>query len=206
MARYIGPRCKLARREGVDLELISDIRRLDTKCKADTTPGQHGTKRGRVSDYGLQLRAKQMLRRIYGVLERQFSNYYKTAARRKGSTGDNLLKLLECRLDNVVYRMGFAATRAEARQLCSHGSILVNGELVNIPSYQTQPGDVIAIREKSKAQLRIKGALELAQRRTPSEWLEVDATNMNGTFKRVPDHSDLPATYNEHLVVELYYK
>jgi small subunit ribosomal protein S4 len=206
MARYIGPRCKLARREGVDLELISEIRALDTKCKADTTPGQHGTKRGRVSDYGLQLRAKQMLRRIYGVLERQFSNYYKAAARRKGSTGDNLLKLLEGRLDNVVYRMGFAATRAEARQLCSHGSILLNGELVNIPSYQVQTGDVVAIRDKSKAQLRIKGALELAQRRTPSEWLEVDTTNMSGTFKRVPDRSDLPATYNEHLVVELYSK
>lgn len=206
MARYIGPRCKLSRREGADLELISEIRGLDTKCKADTTPGQHGTKRGRFSDYALQLRAKQMLRRIYGVLERQFSNYYKTAARRKGSTGDNLLKLLECRLDNVVYRMGFAATRAEARQLCTHGAILLNGEALNIPSYQVQPGDIVAIREKSKSQLRIKGALELAQRRTATEWLDVDANNMTGTFKRIPDRSDLPSTYNEHLVVELYSK
>lgn len=206
MARYIGPRCKLSRREGVNLELTSDIRAIDTKCKLETSPGQHGKTRGRLSDYGLQLRAKQMLRRVYGVLERQFRNYYKAAARRKGSTGDNLLKLLECRLDNVVYRMGFAATRAEARQLVSHKAILVNGQMVNIPSYQVQVGDMIAIREKSKNQLRIKAALELVQQRNASEWLELDAANMLGTFKRVPDRSDLPSIYNEHLVVELYSK
>lgn len=206
MARYIGPRCKLSRREGVNLELTSDIRAIDTKCKLDTAPGQHGQKRGRLSDYGLQLRAKQMLRRIYGVLEKQFSNYYKKAASRKGSTGDNLLKMLECRLDNVVYRMGFAATRSEARQMVSHKSILVNGELVNVPSYQVQANDTIAIREKSKSQLRIKAALELAQRRTTPEWIEVNAADMSGVFKRVPDRSNLPTWYSEHLVVELYSK
>jgi small subunit ribosomal protein S4 len=206
MARYIGPRCKLSRREGVNLELTSDIRAIDTKCKLDTAPGQHGQKRGRLSDYGLQLRAKQMLRRIYGILEKQFSNYYKKAAARKGSTGDNLLKMLECRLDNVVYRMGFAATRSEARQMVSHKSILVNGEVVNVPSYQVQPNDTVTIREKSKAQLRIKAALELAQQRTAIEWIEIDATKMSGVFKRVPDRSDLPSWYNEHLVVELYSK
>lgn len=206
MARYIGPRCKLSRREGVNLELTSDIRAIDTKCKLDTAPGQHGQKRGRLSDYGLQLRAKQMLRRVYGVLEKQFSNYYKKAAGRKGSTGDNLLKMLECRLDNVVYRMGFAATRSEARQMVSHKSILVNGEVVNVPSYQVQPNDTVIIREKCKSQLRIKAALELAQRRVAPEWIEVNATDMSGIFKRVPDRSDLPTWYSEHLVVELYSK
>lgn len=206
MARYIGPRCKLSRREGVNLELTSDIRAIDTKCKLDTAPGQHGQKRGRLSDYGLQLRAKQTLRRIYGILESQFRNYYKKASSRKGSTGDNLLKMLECRLDNVVYRMGFAATRAEARQMVAHKSVLVNGEVVSIPSYQVQPNDTIAIREKCKTQLRIKAALELAQQRTPVEWLDVDTNNMSGVFKRIPDRSDLPSWYNEHLVVELYSK
>jgi len=206
MARYIGPRCKLSRREGVNLELTSDIRAVDTKCKIDTAPGQHGQKRGRLSDYGLQLRAKQMLRRIYGILEKQFRNYYKSAASAKGSTGDNLLKMLECRLDNVVYRMGFAATRAEARQLVTHKAILVNGQVVNIASYQVKPNETVAIREKAKSQLRVKAALELAQQRTNAEWLDVDASNMTGVFKRIPDRSDLPSWYNEHLVVELYSK
>lgn len=206
MARYIGPRCKLSRREGTNLELTSDIRAIDTKCKLETPPGQHGQKRGRLSDYGLQLRAKQTLRRIYGVLERQFTNCYKLAVRRKGSTGDNLLKILESRLDNVVYRMGFAATRAEARQLVSHKGIAVNGKLVNIPSYQVQPGDTITIRESAKGQLRIKAAVELSQQRTTAEWLDVDTSSLVGVFKRTPDRSDLPSWYNEHLVVELYSK
>ena len=161
MARYIGPKCKLSRREGTDLFLKSGSRALESKCNIETAPGQHGQRRGRLSDYGLQLREKQKVRRIYGVLERQFSGYYKEAARRKGATGENLLQILECRLDNVVFRMGFGATRAEARQLVSHKSITVNGQVVNIPSYQVKAGDVVAVREKCKNQLRIAQALEL---------------------------------------------
>ena len=206
MARYIGPKCKLSRREGTDLFLKSGVRALDSKCKVDTAPGVHGARRGRVSDYGLQLREKQKVRRIYGILERQFRNYYKNAARLKGATGENLLKLLEGRLDNVVYRMGFGATRAEARQIVSHKAITVNGKSVNIPSYQVVPGDVVAVREKSKSQLRIKSALDLAAQRAPVQWVEVDANKMEGVFKTLPERSDLPSDINENLIVELYSK
>lgn len=206
MAKYTGPKCKLSRREGTDLLLKSGARDHKSKCRADSVPGQHGAKRGRLSDYGLQLRAKQMIRRFYGVLERQFRNYYKKAAKKKGSTGENLLQLLECRLDNVVYRMGFGSTRAEARQLVNHKAILVNGETVNIASYAVAPGDVIKIREKAKNQDRIKAALELAGQREKPEWLDVDLKSMEGTFKSIPDRSDLPAEMNEQLVVELYSK
>ncbi|WP_027857432.1 30S ribosomal protein S4 [Marinobacterium jannaschii] len=206
MARYLGPKCKLSRREGTDLFLKSGVRALDSKCKAEVVPGMHGARRGRLSDYGLQLREKQKVRRMYGVLERQFRNYYKEAARRTGATGENLLQLLEGRLDNVVYRMGFGATRAEARQVVSHRQITVNGVVVNIASYQVKAGDVVAVREKAKNQLRIKNALELASQRAPIEWVEVDAGKMEGTFKASPERSDLSADINEQLIVELYSK
>lgn len=206
MARYIGPKCKLSRREGTDLFLKSAARPIDSKCRMERPPGQHGARRMRMSDYGLQLREKQKLRRMYGVLERQFHNYYQEAARRRGSTGENLLKLLESRLDNVVYRMGFGSTRAEARQLVSHRTVLVNGKIVNIPSYQVKPADVIEIREKSRNQVRIQNALGLAQSIGFANWVEVDVKKMAGTFKRVPDRGDLPADINESLVVELYSK
>jgi len=206
VARYIGPKCKLSRREGVDLGLKSAARPLESKCNLERPPGQHGARRPRLSDYGLQLREKQKLRRIYGVLERQFLGYYKEAARRKGSTGENLLKLLECRLDNVVYRMGFGATRAEARQLVSHRAVLVNGQRINIASYQVNAEDVVAIREKSRTQTRIQYALQLAQNRGFVDWVDVDVNKMSGIFKRVPDRIDLPADINESLVVELYSK
>ena len=206
MARYRGPRCKLSRREGTDLFLTSGVRPIDSKCKVETAPGQHGQRRGRLSDYGVQLREKQKVRRLYGVLEKQFRNYYKEAARQKGATGENLLKLLECRLDNVAYRMGFGSTRAEARQLVSHKAMLVNGKLVNIPSYQVQIGDVVALREKAKKQLRIQNSLAIAGQRGDVEWVEVDSGKMEGTFKRVPDRGDLPAEINENLIVELYSK
>jgi small subunit ribosomal protein S4 len=206
MARYIGPKCKLSRREGTDLFLKSGVRALDSKCKAETQPGVHGARRGRLSDYGLQLREKQKVRRMYGVLEKQFRGYYTEAARRKGATGENLLQLLECRLDNVVYRMGYGSTRSEARQIVSHRQITVNGESVNIPSYQVKAGDVVAVREKSKNQLRIKAALELAAQRAPVEWLEVDSAKMEGTFKSVPERADISSEINELLIVELYSK
>ncbi|ACL32999.1 30S ribosomal protein S4 [Glaesserella parasuis] len=206
MARYLGPKLKLSRREGTDLFLKSGVRAIESKCKIDTAPGQHGARKPRLSDYGSQLREKQKVRRIYGILERQFRNYYKEANRLKGNTGENLLVLLEGRLDNVVYRMGFAATRAEARQLVSHKSIVVNGRVVNIPSYQVSVDDVIAVREKSKKQARIKASLELATQREKPTWLEVDATKMEGVFKRTPERSDLSADINEHLIVELYSK
>lgn len=206
MARYIGPTCKLSRREGTDLFLKSGVRALDSKCKAENVPGVHGARRGRLSDYGLQLREKQKVRRTYGVLEKQFRSYYKEAARRSGATGTNLLQLLEGRLDNVVYRMGFGSTRAEARQVVSHRQITVNGQSVNVPSYQVQAGDVVAVREKSKTQLRIKHALELASQRTSVEWVDVDAAKMEGTFKSLPERSDLSADINEQLIVELYSK
>ncbi|HHO70306.1 MAG TPA: 30S ribosomal protein S4 [Halothiobacillus sp.] len=207
MARYLGPKCKLSRREGTDLGLKSGIRALESKCHHDRPPGQHGaTRRGKISEYGLQLREKQKLRRMYGVLERQFRNYFKKAANLKGSTGENLLQLLESRLDNVVYRMGFASTRAEARQLVSHRAILVNGMTVNIPSYQVAPGDVISVRESAKKQQRIKDALQLASQRSTVDWISVDADKMEGVFKAVPARSDLPAEINESLVVELYSK
>jgi small subunit ribosomal protein S4 len=206
MARYLGPTCKLSRREGTDLFLKSGMRPLESKCKAETQPGQHGARRGRLSDYGIQLREKQKLRRIYGVLERQFSNYYKEAARIKGATGTNLLRLLEARLDNVVYRMGFGTTRAESRQLVSHKAILVNGKTVNIASYQVQPGDVISVREKSKNQLRIQQSVALAAQRGDSEWLEVNAGKLEGVYKQHPDRAELSSEINESLIVELYSK
>lgn len=206
MARYIGPKLKLARREGTDLFHKSGVRSIDSKCKLETPPGQHGAARGRLSDYGLQLREKQKVRRIYGVLEKQFRNYYKEAARLKGATGENLLQLLERRLDNVVYRMGFGATRSESRQLVSHKAILINGKTVNIPSYQVKPSDVVSIREKAKNQARIKAAIELSQSREAVAWVEVDEKKMEGVFKNLPERSDLPAEINENLIVELYSK
>ncbi len=206
MARYLGSKLKLSRREGTDLFLKSGVRAIDSKCKIDTAPGQHGARKPRLSDYGSQLREKQKVRRIYGILERQFRNYYKEANRLKGNTGENLLVLLEGRLDNVVYRMGFAATRAEARQLVSHKAIVVNGRVVNIPSFQVSVNDVVAVREKSKKQARIKASLELAEQREKPTWLEVDSAKMEGVFKRVPERSDLSADINEHLIVELYSK
>eukprot|EP00493_Phyllostaurus_siculus_P026615 UN26960 len=206
MARYLGPKLKLSRREGTDLFLKSGVRAIDSKCKLETAPGQHGARKGRLSDYGLQLREKQEVRRIYGVLEKQFRNYYKEAARLKGNTGENLLQLLEQRLDNVVYRMGFASTRAEARQLVSHKAILVNGRVVNIPSYVIAPEDTVVIREKSKTQARIIAALELAEQREKPTWVEVDGKKLEGSFKRLPERSDLSADINEQLIVELYSK
>lgn len=206
MARYIGPKCKLSRREGTDLFLKSGSRALESKCNVESAPGIHGQRRGRLSEYGTQLREKQKVRRIYGVLERQFSGYYKEASRRKGSTGENLLQLLECRLDNVVYRMGFGATRAESRQLVSHKAITVNGQAVNVPSYQIKAGDVVAVREKAKNQLRVAQALELCAQRGRVEWVEVDTEKKSGVFKSVPARSDLSADINENLIVELYSK
>ena len=207
MARYTGPRCRLSRREGMDLMLTSRTRPLDSKCKLDAPPGQHGVRRQRrMSDYALQLREKQKLRRIYGVLERQFQNYYKAAARQKGATGENLLRLLECRLDNVVYRMGFGATRAESRQLVSHKSVMVNGRCVNIPSYQVGLADVVTIREKARKQQRIQDSLALTEQYGFPGWVEVDASKMEGVFKSLPEREDLPPDINEQLVVELYSK
>ncbi len=206
MARYIGPKCKLSRREGTDLFLKSRVRSLDSKCNMEKVPGQAGDRRRRISDYGLQLREKQKVRRIYGVMERQFRNYYKAAAQGKGATGENLLQLLETRLDNIVYRMGFGSTRAEARQLVSHKAIEVNGKVVNIPSYKVAAEDEISIREKARKQLRIQGALELQSQYGFVDWVEVDTKGMTGKLKRVPDRSDLSAEINEQLVVELYSK
>ncbi len=206
MARYIGPKCKLSRREGTDLFLKSGMRAIDTKCKMETPPGVHGAGRGRPSDYALQLREKQKLRRMYGVLERQFRNYYKKAAQKKGSTGENLLTLLECRLDNVVYRMGFASTRAEARQLVSHKGIIVDGKIVNIPSYSVTASQTVGVREKARKQTRIQDALQLASQRESSPWLEVDTSKFEGVFKSFPERTDLSADINESLVVELYSK
>ncbi|NKN32134.1 30S ribosomal protein S4 [Marichromatium bheemlicum] len=206
MARYTGPTCKLARREGTDLSLKSRARALDTKCNLEKQPGQSTDRRRRLSDYGLQLREKQKVRRTYGVLEKQFRNYYKKAAATKGATGENLLQLLERRLDNVVYRMGFGATRAEARQLVSHKAILVNGRIVNIPSFQVGIDDEIEVREASRKQVRVQNALSLAEQYGFSDWVEVDTKAMKGVFKRVPDRSDLPADINESLIVELYSK
>jgi small subunit ribosomal protein S4 len=206
MARYIGPTCKLARREGVDLSLKSRARSLDTKCKLEKQPGQTTDRRRRLSDYGVQLREKQKVRRIYGVLERQFRNYYKKAAQSKGATGENLLQLLERRLDNVVYRMGFGATRAEARQLVSHKGILVNGRIVNIASYQVGADDHVEVREPAKKQVRVQNAMALAEQYGFPDWVEVDSKGLKGVFKRIPDRSDLPADINESLIVELYSK
>jgi small subunit ribosomal protein S4 len=207
MARYTGPTCKLARREGTDLFLKSGVKPLESKCKLTVPPGGiKGERRQRLSDYGTQLREKQKLRRMYGVLERQFGNYYTEAARRAGSTGENLLKLLECRLDNVVYRMGFATTRAEARQLVSHKSIDVNGRPVTIASYQVKAGDVIQVREKARKQLRVTNAMNIAQQVGLSDWVEVNDKEFRGTFKAPPGRDDILPDINENLVVELYSK
>ncbi|MDE0460061.1 MAG: 30S ribosomal protein S4 [Chromatiales bacterium] len=207
MARYTGPRCRLSRREGMDLMLTSRTRSLDSKCKLDAPPGQHGARRQRrSSDYALQLREKQKLRRMYGVLERQFRNYYKEAARRKGATGENLLRLLECRLDNIVYRMGFGSTRAESRQLVSHKSVMVNGRCVNIPSYQVALSDVVTIRERSRKQQRIQDSLALTEQYGFPGWVDVDVEKMEGILKSLPEREDLPPDINEQLVVELYSK
>ena len=207
MARYTGPKCKLARREGTDLFLKSARRSLDSKCKLEAKPGQHGVKSGmRMSDYGNQLREKQKLRRMYGLMERQFRRYFAEANRRKGSTGTNLLQLLESRLDNVVYRMGFGSTRAEARQLVTHCSIMVNGKALNVPSAILKAGDVVTVTEKSKAQLRIIDALQLAEKVGFPLWVDVDPKKMAGTYKGAPDRSEFGQDINESLVVELYSK
>ncbi len=208
MAKYIGPKCKLMRREGADLGLKSSRRAVDTKCKIDNPPGMHGagTRKPRVSDYGLQLREKQKLRRIYGVLEKQFRNYYQEASRLKGSTGENLLQLLEARLDNVVYRMGFGSTRSEARQLVSHKAILVNGKSVNVASYVVKPSDVVSVREKSRKQARIAESMSLAEQVGFPDWIDVNHSAFEGTFKAFPLRSELPPDINEQLVVELYSK
>ena len=206
MARYRGPTCKLARREGTDLFLKSSIKPLESKCKLEIPPGGQGQRRTRLSDYGLQLREKQKLRRMYGVLERQFRNYYKKASQVKGSTGENLLRMLESRLDNVVYRMGFASTRAEARQLVSHRGILVNEKIVNIPSYQLKAGDKISVRERAKAQTRIQSALNIAGQVGFPDWVEVDDKKMEGMLKTLPERDEILPDINENLVVELYSK
>ena len=209
MARYLGPTCKLARREGADLSLKSPARALDSKCKLEQKPGQHGAtpRRGKLSDYATQLREKQKVKRIYGLLERQFRNYYKKAATKKGNTGENLLRLLETRLDNVVYRMGFAVTRPAARQLVSHKGVMVNGKPVNLPSFAIRAGDSIALSEKAQAQLRVKESLTVSeQMNLAPSWVEVDAGKFSGVFKAVPDRADLPSDINEALIVELYSK
>jgi len=208
VARYVGPKCRLCRREGTKLFLKGE-KCFSAKCAIEnrpTPPGVHGQRRGRLSDYATQLREKQKLRRTYGVLENKFRNYYKEAARLKGSTGENLLQLLEKRLDNVVYRMGFAVSRNEARQLVRHKGIEVNGQKVNVPSYQVQSSDVISVNEKSTKQGRVTAALETAQQRGFSDWIDVDVKKMSGVFKSVPERTDLPSDINEHLVVELYSK
>jgi small subunit ribosomal protein S4 len=208
MAKYVGPKCRQCRREGTKLFLKGE-KCFTSKCAVESRPfppGQHGQRRGRLSDYATQLREKQKMRRIYGVLERQFRNYYKAAAGKKGSTGENLLQLLEGRLDNVVYRMGFAASRTEARQLVRHNAVTVNGQRVTIPSYQVQPNDNLAISEKARNQLRVKSALEIAEQRGFVDWIDVDPKKMEGVFKARPERAELPAEINEHLVVELYSK
>ena len=206
MARYLGPKCKLSRREGTDLMLKSRARPLESKCQIDKIPGEHGGKAKRLSDYATQLREKQKLRRIYGILEKQFRLYYQQANRGKGSTGERLLQLLECRLDNVVYRMGFGATRNEARQLVSHKAVMVNDRTVNIASYQVKPMDKISIRDRSKKQLRIQDALNVAEQYGWPDWVDVNAKAMSGVFKSVPQRAELPSEINEQLVVELYSK
>ena len=207
MARYIGPKCRLSRREGRDLLLKSGIRPHDSKCKSETVPGQHGrTRRPRISDYGVQLREKQKVRRIYGVMEKQFKTYYKQAARKKGVTGDNLLQMLESRLDNVVYRMGFASTRAEARQLVSHKAILVNDKKVNIPSYQLNPGDNVSLTNKAQSQSRVQQSLEIAKNREECDWVDVNEGVFSGVYKAAPERSSLDTDINENLIIELYSK
>jgi len=205
VARYIGPKAKLSRREGTDLFLKSARRSLDSKCKVDTKPGQHGRVSGqRTSDYGLQLREKQKVKRMYGVLERQFRRYFAEATRKRGNTGEQLLALLESRLDNVVYRMGLASTRAEARQLVSHRAIQVNGITLDVPSALVKPNDVISVREKAKKQARIQDSLNLAEQNGFPSWVSIDKTKMEGVLKSLPERSDIAADINESLIVELY--
>ena len=206
MAKYIGPKCKLSRREGTDLFLKARGSSYEKKCRSESAPGQHGQRRGRLSDYGLQLREKQKLRRMYGVLEGQFRRYYEDAARMRGNTGETMLQLLENRLDNVVYRMGFASTRAEARQMVGHKAFEVNGQISNIPSMQIRPGDVIRVSARARGQDRIRGALTVALEVGLPSWVEVDEKELQGTYKTVPDRSDLSPDVNENLVVELYSK
>jgi small subunit ribosomal protein S4 len=206
MARYLGPKCKLSRREGCDLLLKSGVRDHKSKCKSEKLPGQHGDKKPRLNGYGIQLREKQKIRRLYGVLEKQFRNYYKMAARQKGSTGENLMTLLERRLDNVIYRMGFASTRAEARQLVTHKAILVNDKIVNVPSFLVNPGDSLSVRQKAKSQGRVQAALALSEQRAPCDWITVDSASFKGTFSTAPTLTDLSSDYNVNLVVELYSK
>jgi small subunit ribosomal protein S4 len=206
MARYIGPKCKLSRREGTDLELKSALRPLESKCNLQQAPGQHGAAVSKPTEYRIQLREKQKVRRIYGVLEKQFASYFKEAARIKGSTGENLLQLLEGRLDNVVYRMGFASTRAEARQIVSHRLIMINGRTASIASMQVKAGDVVSVRERARSHQRIATAMELAGRKGLPTWVEVDNSKFEGVFKALPDRSDLSADIKEHLIVELYSK
>lgn len=206
MARYRGPKCRLSRREKTDLQLKSGVRSIDSKCNVERTPGQHWQRRGRTTDYGVQLRMKQMIRRYYDVMEKQFRKYYKHADRLKGSTGDNLLKLLEARLDNVVYRMGFASTRAEARQLVSHKAVKVNGVIVNVASYHVKPGDLVEIRDRAKGQLRVKAAMELSAQRQACSWIDTDSKKVEGTYKAEAEVDELPAEFKVNLVVELYSK
>ncbi|MDR1012430.1 MAG: 30S ribosomal protein S4 [Coxiellaceae bacterium] len=206
MAKYIGPKCRLSRRAGVDLQHKSRDRSLDSKCKANVPPGQFGEKMSRTTDYNLQLRMKQLIKFYYGILEKQFHNYYKKADCQKGSSGENLIKILESRLDNVVYRMGFAATRAEARQMVNHKSVMVNSKIVNIPSYAVSPNDEVSIKEKSKIQNRIVSAIEVVEKGVVPEWLSVDSKKFSGLFKRYPDANEFPPEFKVHLVIELYSK
>ena len=206
MARYIGPKCKLSRREGRDLLLKSGVRSYEDKCRSETIPGQHGRRRGRISDFGIQLREKQKVRRIYGIMEKQFKQYYKKAAKSKEVNGNRLLQLLEGRLDNVVYRLGFASTRAEARQLVSHKAVNVNDSLVNIPSYQLSPGDIVSLSEKGKQQDRVRFALDNLTNREDCDWLELDSSKFLGTYKSIPERDQLDSDINENLIIELYSK
>ncbi|AXN02161.1 SSU ribosomal protein S4p (S9e) [Candidatus Purcelliella pentastirinorum] len=206
MAKYLGPKLRISRREGIDLFLKSGLKTIDSKCKINQLPGEHGIKKTRLSDYGIQLREKQKLKRIYGVLEKQFRNYYKKSLRLKGNTGENILRFLERRLDNIVYRMGFGCTRAEARQLVCHKSIIVNNCIVNIPSYNVLINDKIIICDKSKKQLRIKASIEFSEQRELPNWLKVNKNNMEGIVKRIPKRDDLYSDINEHMIVEFYSK
>lgn len=206
MAKYLGPKLKLSRRENTDLFLKSSVRAIETKCKIEKKPGHHGNKRTRLSDYGVQLREKQKVRRIYGVLEKQFRKYYKKSSKSKGNTGENLLTTLELRLDNIVYRLGFSVTRAEARQIISHKNIMVNKKIVNIPSYQVLKNDKISVKKQAQKQSRIKAALELSEQKKKIEWLEIDKIKMEGILKYIPNRSELSSDINEHLIVEFYSK
>jgi small subunit ribosomal protein S4 len=206
MARYLGPKCKLARREGVDLFLKSGVRSHESKCRSQSNPGQHGQRKGRLSEYGTQLREKQKVRRLYGVLEKQFRNSYKISVKKKGPTGEILLQIMESRLDNVIYRSGFASTRNEARQMVSHKTFLLNGKAVNVPSLQVSPGDIITVKEKSRGQLRIKSAMDLFSQKVAPDWIEANHKSFSVVFKRAPDRSEVYSDINEKLIVELYSK